>query len=124
MLPHRMLARFTQIDYDRKIVLVALYGTEQNEKMLGVARIITNVYNRKHAEFSVIVGDPWQGKGIGAELLKRCLSISKDRGIEKVTGIVLPENTQMLALGKKLGFSATKVTGESDYKLSIDLTKL
>jgi hypothetical protein len=27
-------------------------------------------------------------------------------------------------LGKKLGFSATKVTGESDYKLSIDLTKL
>jgi acetyltransferase len=124
MLPHRMLARFTQIDYDREIALVALYGPEQNEKMLGVARIITNVYNRKHAEFSVIVGDPWQGKGIGAELLKRCLSISRERGIEKVTGIVLPENTQMLALGKKLGFSATKVTGESDYKLSIDLTKL
>jgi acetyltransferase len=124
MLPHRMLARFTQIDYDREIALVALCGPEQNEKMLGVARIITNVYNQKHAEFSVIVGDPWQGKGIGAELLKRCLSIAKERGIEKVTGIVLPENTQMLALAKKLGFSATKVTGESDYKLSIDLTKL
>jgi acetyltransferase len=124
MLPHRMLARFTQIDYDREIALVALCGPELNEKMLGVARIITDVYNRKHAEFSVIVGDPWQGKGIGAELLKRCLSISKDRGIEKVTGIVLPENTQMLALGRKLGFNAKKVTGESDYKLSIDLTKL
>ena len=100
---------FTQIDYDREIALVALCGPELNEKMLGVARIITDVYNRKHAEFSVIVGDPWQGKGIGAELLKRCLSISKDRGIEKVTGIVLPENTQMLALGKKLGFNAKKV---------------
>ena len=62
--------------------------------------------------------------GIGAELLKRCLSISKDRGIEKVTGIVLPENTQMLALARKLGFNAKKVTGESDYKLAIDLTKL
>jgi acetyltransferase len=124
MLPHRMLARFTQIDYDREIALVALCGPELNEKMLGVARIITDVYNRKHAEFSVIVGDPWQGKGIGAELLKRCLSISKDRGIEKVTGIVLPENTQMLALGRKLGFNAKKVTGESDYKLAIDLTKL
>ncbi len=124
MLPHRMLARFTQIDYDREIALVALCGPELNEKMLGVARIITDVYNRKHAEFSVIVGDPWQGKGIGAELLKRCLSISKDRGIEKVTGIVLPENTQMLALAKKLGFNAKKVTGESDYKLAIDLTKL
>jgi acetyltransferase len=103
---------------------VAVCGPEQDEKMLGVARVITDITNRKHAEFSVIVGDPWQGKGIGAELLKRCLSISKDRGIEKVTGIVLPENTKMLALGKKLGFSATKVTGESDYKLSIDLTKI
>jgi hypothetical protein len=41
-----------------------------------------------------------------------------------VKGIVLPENTQMLALGRKLGFNATKVTGESDYKLTIDLEKL
>ena len=124
VIPHRMLARFTQIDYDREIALVALCGPELNKKMLGVARIITDVYNRKNAEFSVIVGDSWQGKGIGAELLKRCLSISKERGIEKVTGVVLPENTQMLALGKKLGFSAKKIVGESNYKLTIDLTKL
>ena len=124
MLPHRMLARFTQIDYDREIALVAVCGPELNEKMLGVARVITDIYNRKHAEFSVIVGDLWQGKGIGAELLKRCLSISKERGIEQVTGIVLPENTQMLALGKKLGFSVKRVVGESDYKLKIDLTRL
>ncbi len=119
-----MLARFTQIDYDREIALVALWVTESHEKMLGVARVITDIYNKKNAEFSVVVGDPWQGKGIGAELLKRCLSISKERGIEKVQGLVLPENTQMLALGKKLGFTANKVPGEDEYHLSIDLTKL
>ena len=71
-----MLSRFTQIDYDREIALVALCEPELNEKMLGVARVITDIYNRKQAEFSIIVGDPWQGKGIGAELLKRCLSIA------------------------------------------------
>ena len=123
MLSSGMLARFTQIDYDREIALVALLGTESNEKMLGVARVITDIYNRKNAEFSVVVGDPWHGKGIGAELLKRCLSISKERGIENVQGIVLPENTQMLALGKKLGFTIKKIVGESEYKLNIDLTK-
>ena len=121
MIPPGMLARFTQIDYDREIALVALLGTEPNEKMLGVARVITDIYNRKNAEFSVVVGDFWQGKGIGAELLKRCLSISKERGIENVKGIVLPENTQMLALGKKLGFTAKKSVGESEYELNIDL---
>jgi acetyltransferase len=124
MLPPNMLARFTQIDYDREIALVALWGTEPNEKMLGVARVITDIYNRKNAEFSVVVGDLWQGKGIGAELLKQCLLISKDRGIKTVRGVVLPENTQMLALGKKLGFTAKKMIGESEYELNIDLTKL
>jgi acetyltransferase len=120
-LPPGMLARFTQIDYDREIALVALLGAEPNEKMLGVARVITDIYHPKNAEFSVVVGDYWQGKGIGAELLKRCLSISKERGIENIEGIVLPENTQMLALGKKLGFTAKKSVGESEYELNIDL---
>ena len=122
MLSPGMLARFTQIDYDREIALVALLETEPNEKMLGVARVITDIYNRKNAEFSVVVGDPWHGKGIGAELLKRCLSISKERGIENVKGIVLPENTQMLALGKKLGFTIKKIVGESEFELNINLT--
>jgi len=122
MLSPSMLARFTQIDYDREIALVALLGSEPNEKMLGVARVITDIYNQKNAEFSIVVGDPWHGKGIGAELLKRCLSISKERGIENVKGIVLPENTQMLALGKKLGFTAKKSVGESEFELNIDLT--
>ena len=35
----------------------------------------------------------------------------------------MPENTQMLALGRKLGFSVTRVLGEDEYKLSIDLNK-
>jgi len=121
-LPPSMLARFTQVDYDREVALVALCESESKEKMLGVARIITEI-NPKHAEFSVSVGDPWQGKGIGAELLKRCLRIAKERGIEKVWGLVLAENTQMLTLGRKLKFAVKKILGESDYELTIDLTQ-
>jgi acetyltransferase len=121
-LPHSMLARFTQIDYDRHIALVALPEAEPGEKMLGVARAIIG-RNLKEAEFSVVVGDPWQGKGIGAALLKRCISIAKERGIEKVMGTVLAENTQMLALGKKLGFKIEKVIGAGEYELSIDFRK-
>ena len=118
-LPHSMLARFTQIDYDRHIALVALPESESKETMLGVARVIIG-RNLKEAEFSIVVGDPWQGKGIGAALLKRCLSIAKERGIETVMGTVLAENTQMLALGRKLGFKIKKVPGVGEYELSID----
>jgi acetyltransferase len=122
-LPHSMLARFTQIDYDRHIALVALAESESYEKMLGVARVILG-RNLREAEFSVVVSDPWQGKGIGAALLQRCISMAKERGIQRVMGTVLAENTQMLALGRKLGFSIKKEQGVPEYELSIDFAKI
>jgi acetyltransferase len=119
-LPRNMLARFTQIDYDREIALIALDAAAAEEVMLGVARVITARGGRE-AEFSVLVGDPWQGLGIGAELLLRCLRIAKARGMERVWGLVLTENTQMLALGKKLGFQVRRVPEAGEYELQIDL---
>ncbi|UCD82287.1 MAG: bifunctional acetate--CoA ligase family protein/GNAT family N-acetyltransferase [Desulfobacterales bacterium] len=119
-LSNSMLARFTQIDYDREIALVALAEGQTAERMLGVARIITQ-NNQKKAEFSVAVGDAWQGKGIGAELLRRCLAIAEKRGIEEVWGTILAENIQMLALAKKLGFRFKNSPGTGEYELSIDL---
>ena len=121
-LPHSMLAVFTQIDYDRHIALVALSESNSKEEMLGVARIILE-RNLKEAEFSVVVGDQWQGKGIGATLLQRCLSIAGDKGLDRVTGVVLAENTQMLALGKKMGFKSKKVLGVNEYELSKDFKR-
>jgi acetyltransferase len=121
-LPQSMLTRFTQIDYDRHIALVALMKSETNEKMLGVARVISG-RNLREAEFSVIVSDPWQGKGIGAALLQRCLFIAKEHGIQRVMGTVLAENTHMLALGRKLGFNIKKEQGVPEYELSIDFRK-
>ena len=117
-----MLARFTQIDYDRHIALIAMKGSQPNEKTLGVARVILG-RTLTEAEFSVVVSDPWQGKGIGAALLQRYLVFGRERGIQTVTGTVLAENTQMLALGRKLGFKIKKVPDVSEYELSIDLRK-
>jgi acetyltransferase len=122
-LPHSMLARFTQIDYDREIALIALRESACQEQMLGVARAIC-IPGRNRAELSIVVGDHWQGKGIGAALLKRCIAVAKEHGIQELEGIVLPENTRMLALGRKLGFSVTRGLHSCDYELKIDLRKL
>ena len=121
-LPDRMLKRLTEIDYDREITLAAICEDDSGKKMLGAARII-KTENPKQAEFAVMVGDPWQGKGIGAELLKRCLLIAKEHGIEKVWGLVLAENTQMLVLGRKLNFKIKRVQDSSEFELTIDLKK-
>ena len=40
------------------------------------------------------------------------------RSVESVMGVVLTENTQMLALGRKLGFKIARVPCTSEYELT------
>ena len=117
----KMLARFTQIDYDREIALVAFGGDSGAQRILGVARIMGDPDGKK-GEFAVVVGDPWHGKGIGSSLLQNCLSIAQRMGFQKVWGAVLPENQSMRALGKKLGFQINQHPGaEKEFELVISL---
>jgi acetyltransferase len=113
-----MLARFTQIDYDREIALVAIDEDSETDRMLGVARIIGDPDGRT-GEFAVLVGDTWQGQGIGSNLLEKCLSIAEKQGFKTVHGIVLRENRNMLALGKKLGFEIKRDADSADNELVI-----
>jgi acetyltransferase len=81
--------------------------------MLGVARIIGDPDGRT-GEFAVLVGDAWQGKGIGGNLLEKCLSIAEKQGFETVHGIVLHENRNMLALGKSWGLTLKETIPETE----------
>lgn len=65
-----MLIQLTQIDYDREIALVALFPPLPGGKIIGSARIIFTA-NGTEGEFAIMLADSWQGKGIGAALLKR-----------------------------------------------------
>ena len=72
-------------------------------------------------EFAVVVGDPWQEKGVGVALMEHLIGIAKERGMESIWGLVLAENTHMLALARKLGFAVSRVPGEAQYELRTDL---
>jgi acetyltransferase len=115
-----MLVRFTQVDYDRHIALVGLLQEDGRERMIGVARIMSDP-DRNRAEFAVAVGDPWQGKGAGRKLLERGLDVAREYGIREIRGEVLAENKAMLRLGRELGFRISPDGEAGDYILSIDL---
>ncbi len=122
-LSKEMLIKLTQIDYDREIALVALMGTDKERKIAGVCRVI-DYPDGKQGEFAIAISDAWQGKGIGAELLRQCLKASWDKGLDQVNGLVLAENTQMLKLAKKLGFSINRTSEGSEYELIIQRNDL
>jgi acetyltransferase len=98
-----LLVSLTQIDYDREIAITAIQHTESGDKMLGVGRLYGTA-GADIAEFSVVVGDPWQGIGIGAQLLSRIIFIAKERRIKTIWGLIQRENKNMLELARKLDF--------------------
>lgn len=114
-----MLIQLTQIDYDREIALVALMGKGQDKKIAGVCRIILGS-DKTLGEYAMAISDEWQGQGIGSSLLKQCLKAAQSKGVRRVMGIVLGENTQMVKLGKKLGFSINRLPDSGEYELTID----
>jgi acetyltransferase len=116
-----MLDMLTQIDYDRHMALVAIDESTSPERMLGVARIIGST-GLSETEFSIMIGDPWHGQGIGAQLLHNLLKVAKQQRVKKVWATVLRENTHMLQLGKKFGFTLTINREEGTYDLNIDLS--
>jgi acetyltransferase len=99
-----MLARFTQIDYDREMALVALSATSTaEEEEVGVARYVINP-DGISAEFAIVVADDWQGRGLGSRLLQALAEVAKMRGLRSLVGYVLAQNGAMLGLVSRLGF--------------------
>jgi acetyltransferase len=95
----RMLARFTQLDYDRELALVALWEGE----FVAVGRYAPNA-DGETAEFALAVGDDWQGKGLGHGLLERLCHAARAAGYRALYGHILDANREMLELARHLGF--------------------
>jgi acetyltransferase len=95
----RMLARFTQLDYDRELALVALWEGE----FVAVGRYAPNA-DGETAEFALTVADDWQGKGLGHTLLERLCDAARAAGYRALYGHILDANREMLELARHLGF--------------------
>ena len=106
-----MLARFTQIDYDREMALVALAGDEGGEREVAVCRYIT-LPDGRSCEYAIVVGDDWQGRGLGRRLMARIIQVARGRGLERFVGWVSVENAAMLRLSAQLGFTDQPVAGD------------
>lgn len=98
-----MLVRFTQIDYDRELALMAVIAQDEEEIEVGVCRYSAGL-DAESCEFALVVADDWQGKGIGSQLMHQLFIAAKAARFKTMEGEVLAENNPMLSLVKKLGF--------------------
>jgi acetyltransferase len=103
----RMLARFTQIDYDREMALIAITHDKDGPRQLGVARYAINPDERS-CEFAIVVSDETQHQGIGSRLMKALMRAARDHGLHLIEGQVMAGNQPMLKLMSDLGFSVRR----------------
>ena len=124
-LPPTMLARFTLIDYDREMALVAVLkertaGADgeftETERIVGVSRYITNP-DQSSCEFALVVADDFSGKGLGSRLMLSIMDVARERGLTEMDGLVLANNPGMLKLMRSLGFSVKTFAEDADFKL-------
>jgi RimJ/RimL family protein N-acetyltransferase len=104
---HLAMARFTQIDYDRDMVMVLTERCPDGATEIhGVTQI--NVRPRDStAEFAILIEERATGLGLGPFMLERIVDYARARGIEKIHGDVLASNTTMLKLCEVLGFTVS-----------------
>jgi len=102
-----MLARLTQVDYDRELALIALSGEGESERIVGVARFAANP-DGVSCEFAVAIDDHWNGRGVATILMQRLMDAARDAGYRRMTGNVLPDNDSMLKLAARLNFERSR----------------
>ena len=101
----RMLVRYTQIDYDREMALVAVLPQNggMDNQIIGVVRYLLN-NDRTSCEYAIAIADDWQHQGLGTALMNGIIDCARRKGLARIEGYILANNTPMLGLLRKLNF--------------------
>jgi acetyltransferase len=108
-----LIHRLTHIDYDTAMAFIAL--DEASGKMLGVVRLHQE-NDPGDAEYAVLVRSNLKGHGLGWLLMSRIIEYAKAKGLNRIHGEVLAENTTMLAMCAEMGFRITDDPSERGVK--------
>lgn len=115
------LARLTQVDYERELAYIATQGEGAQEETLAVVRAVIDPDNID-AEFGIVVRSDLEGGGLGEILMQKLIRHLKDRGTQRLVGMVLMENRRMLELARTLGFDTPPaVPGEDSVHIVLPL---
>ena len=101
---HERLVRICFNDYDREWAIVAEVKQKKERQIIGIGRL-TRIADTPFAQFKMSIIDAFHHLGLGKQLLDHLLHIAKQEKISRVDGFILSENTIMLKICEKLGFT-------------------
>jgi acetyltransferase len=109
--------KLSHLDYRHEMAFVAL--DEDTGQMLGLVRLKDEL-DETSAEFAILVRSRLKGHGLGWLLMRRVIHYAREKGLRRVYGDVLVENTTMLQMCAELGFRAMDM-GSGMTRVVLDL---
>ena len=117
-LPPAMVARLTQIDYDREMAFLATIQEDGKEVEIGVCRYAVNP-DGESCEFAIVVADAWQRHGLARKLMGVLIETARNKGIMYMNGVFLANNERMLKFVQGLGFTLSNDPEDSTVKIGV-----
>lgn len=111
---HEFLSRFTQIDYDREMAIVAEAEVNGQRTIIGVVRIVGDNWH-DGAEFAIVIADAWQHQGLGSAMADYIIQIARERGFNRLYASFLKSNTAMNRLFRAKGFAIRSEDAQTQY---------
>jgi RimJ/RimL family protein N-acetyltransferase len=96
-LPTDWVHYFANVDYRRRLALVAERETVAGVELVGVGRYEPSE-EESTGEVAFVLEDGYQGQGLGAVLLDAVIQAGTERGLRRFRAYVLAENHRMLRL--------------------------
>ena len=115
-LSDRDLERFTNVDHDSRVALIAVTA---DDEIIGVAR-----YDRvgaDEAEVAFNIADAHHGRGLGSVLLEHLAAAARERGVRRFTADVLPQNGRMIAVFREAGYAVRQSIDDGIVSVDFDL---
>jgi acetyltransferase len=119
---HERLTRICFVDYDQEMAFVADYKNPAtgNHEILAAGRL-SKLHGTNEAEFSMMVSDRYQHRGLGTELLQRLVDVGRNENLDVITADILADNAAMQRVCEKLGFTISRTSDPSIVQADLRL---
>ncbi|MEM1023665.1 MAG: GNAT family N-acetyltransferase [Myxococcota bacterium] len=114
---HREAAELCCVDYERRMALAVFESIGLGRRLVAVARYELNP-RTNIAETAVVVHEEFRRLGIASHLQRRLAQHAKRVGIAGFTSEIMPENTAMLGLHRRLKHRVVFDREEGVYRVT------
>ena len=110
---------YLNVDFVSHVALIAVANENGQPIIIGGGRYVVGEPGQAEVAFTVV--DKYQGRGVGAALLRHLAMIARQAGLRELVAYVLPDNRAMLKVFEKSGlkYTAKREAGSIYVKLGL-----